>query len=63
MNKVNPFPDLTTPLQLLFLSNLSIAGEAALVANLGKTYLTKRITISISAICLNLLSYYVMFHQ
>ena len=41
MNKVNPFRALTTPLPLIFLSNLSNTDEVALVANLGKTCLAK----------------------
>ena len=36
MNKVNSFPALSTTLQLIFLSNLSITGKAALTANLFK---------------------------
>ena len=45
MNKFNPFPALTTPFPLIFLSSLSISDEVALVANLGKTYLVKYTTI------------------
>ena len=41
MNNVNPFPALTAPFPLIFLSNLSNTDEVALVANLGKTSLAK----------------------
>ena len=41
MNKVNPFLALTTPFQLVFLSNLFKIVEVALVANLNKTSLAK----------------------
>ena len=37
MKKVNPFPALTAPCPLIFLSKLSNICEVALVANLGKT--------------------------
>ena len=42
INKVNPFPALTVPSPLIFLSNLSNTKEFALVANLGKTFLAKK---------------------
>ena len=38
---MNPFPALTAPFALTFLSNLSNTEEVALVANLGKTSLAK----------------------
>ena len=41
MDKVNPFPALTAPRPLTFLSNLPNTDAVALVANLGKTYLAK----------------------
>ena len=42
MNKVNFFPALTSPFPLILFSNLPIADEALLVANLDKTYLINR---------------------
>ena len=36
MNKVNPFPALTSPFPIIFLSNLPKIDEVTLVANLGK---------------------------
>ena len=41
INEVNLFPALKTPVSLVFLSNFSFANEAALVANLCKTSLSK----------------------
>ena len=41
MNKVNPFPALMAPCPLIFLSSLYNTDEVALVANLGKTCLSK----------------------
>ena len=35
INKVNPFPALTAPLPLIFLSNLFIALDVKLLANRG----------------------------
>ena len=55
MNKVNPFPALTAPRALIFLSKLSIIDE---VANLGKTCLVKGRAMLISASLLNLPMYY-----
>ena len=49
MNKVNPFPALFTPHPLIFLPNLSITNESALVTNLGKTSLAKRTASTFSA--------------
>ena len=43
MNKVNPFPVLTAPFPLIFLSNLFIAFEAKLLTNPGKLSLAKGI--------------------
>ena len=44
INKLNTLPALTKVLPLIFLSNLSIPDEVALVANLGKTSLAKGTT-------------------
>ena len=41
MNKVNPFPAPTASCPLIFLSNLSITDEVALVAYCGKIFLIK----------------------
>ena len=41
MNKMKPFPALTTPCPLISLSNYSNTDKFALVANLGKIYLAK----------------------
>ena len=49
INKVNPFPALTTPFPLTFLSNLFIAFEAKLLTNPGKLCLDKGIAIFVSA--------------
>ena len=38
MNKLSPFPAITAPCPLIFLSNLSNTDEVALVANLNKTF-------------------------
>ena len=64
MNKVNPFPAVTSSRPLIFLSDWSFTNEAALVANLGKTSLAKgtvryisaflpRSLIVLAAACLN----------
>ena len=50
MNKVNPFPALTTPFPL-FISSLSNTDEGALVANLGKTFFAKGTKKSIGVFC------------
>ena len=67
MNQVNPFPPLTAPFPLIFLSNLSKINEIALVSNLGKTSLAKGTATFISKskqlFCLNYSSYYLMFYQ
>ena len=42
-NKVNPFPALTGPFPLIFLSNLFIAFEVKLLTNPGKLSLAKEI--------------------
>ena len=42
MSTVNPFPALTAPHQLIFLSKLSIIDEVALDSNLGKISSVKR---------------------
>ena len=41
INKVNPFPSLTGPFPLLFLSNLFVAFEVKLLTNPGKLSLAK----------------------
>ena len=41
MNKANPFPSLTSPFPLTFLSNLFIAFEVILLTNPGKLSLAK----------------------
>ena len=48
MNKVNPFPALTAPLPLVFLSNLFTTFEVILLTNPGKLSLAKGITIFVS---------------
>ena len=48
MNKVNPVSALTAHHLLIFLSTFSVTEEGALVANLDKTFLTKRTVRSIS---------------
>ena len=48
MNKVHPFAALTTPLPFTLLSNLCIADEDALVANLEKKYFSKGTVMSVS---------------
>ena len=55
INKVNPFPALTPPFPLIFLSNLFIAFEAKLLTNPGKLSLAKRIAKSVSVFFLNYL--------
>ena len=49
INKVNPFPALTVPFPLIFLSNLLIVFEVKLLTNPGKFYLAKGIAIFYSA--------------
>ena len=41
INKINPFPALTAPFSLVFLSNLFIALEVKLLTNTGKLSLAK----------------------
>ena len=41
MNKVNLFHILTTPIPIISISSFSIAKEVILVANLGKSFLSK----------------------
>ena len=48
INKVNPFPALTAPFPLIFLSRLFVASEVKLFTNPGKLSLTKRIAILVS---------------
>ena len=58
---MNPFPALTVPSPLIFLSNLSNTKEVALVANLGKTFLAKKKQQEqdlLVLFCLNYSSYY-----
>ena len=47
--KVNPFPTVTAPVALIFLSNLFIKFKAKLLTNPGKLSLAKGVTRSISA--------------
>ena len=54
MTKVNPFSALMASHSLIFLSNLSIADEVALVANFGKTPFAKGTTIFVSVSLPNL---------
>ena len=49
INKVNPFPALTAPFPLIFISNLFIAFEVKLFTNPGKLSLAKGIKTFISA--------------
>ena len=49
INKVNPFPALTAPFPLIFLSNLFIAFEVELLTNPGKLPLAIGIAMFISA--------------
>ena len=49
INKLNPFPALTAPFPLIFLSNLFIATEVKLLTNPGKLSLAKEIAIFVSA--------------
>ena len=49
INKVNPFPALTAPFPLIFLSNLFIAFEVKLLTNPGKLFPAKGITAFASA--------------
>ena len=49
INKVNPFPTLTVPFPLIFLSNLLIALEVKLLTNPGKLSLDKGIATFVSA--------------
>ena len=48
INEVNPFPALTAPFSLIFLSNLVIVFEVKLLTNPGKLSLAKRIAIFVS---------------
>ena len=48
INKVNPFPTLTTPSQLVFLSNLFIAFEVKLLTNPSKLFIAKEIATFVS---------------
>ena len=43
INKTNPFPASTAPFPSIFLSNIFIAFEAKLLANLGKLFLANEI--------------------
>ena len=49
MNNANPFPALTAPFPLIFLSNLFIAFKVKLLTNPGKLSLAKGIAICLSA--------------
>ena len=63
MNKVNPFPTLTTPCPIAFLLNLSNTDDVALVPNLGKTSSSKGTARSSNVFVLNYSSYYLKFYQ
>ena len=63
INKVNRFSAVTASRPLTFLSNLSNIDKVALVTNLGKTSLVKRVARSISAFWLNYPSYYLTSYQ
>ena len=54
INKVNPFPALTAPFLLAFVSNLFIASEVKLLTNPGKLSLAKGIAMFVSAVFLKL---------
>ena len=41
IHEVNPFPTLTAPFRLIFLSNFFIAFEAKLFTNPGKLFVAK----------------------
>ena len=56
INKVNPFPSLTTHFPLIFLSNVFIALEVKLLINPGKLSLAKGIATFASAFFLNKLT-------
>ena len=56
INKVNPFPALTAPFPLIFLSNLFIALEVQLLTNPGKLSLANGIATFVSVFSLNLLT-------
>ena len=49
INKLNPFPVLTAPFSLIYLSNLFILFEVKLLSNPGKLSLAKGISIFVSA--------------
>ena len=49
INKVNPFPALTAPFPLIFLSNLFFVFKANLLTNPGKLSLAKGIATFVSA--------------
>ena len=51
INKVNPFPNLTAPFLLIFISNLVMAFETKLFTNQGKLFLTKGIARSVGVFC------------
>ena len=48
INKANPFPALTAPFRLIFLSNLFIPFEVKLLTNPGRLSLAKGIAIFVS---------------
>ena len=62
MNQRNPFPGLTAPCPLIFLSSLSIIGKSALVTNLGKTSLTKG-TANFVSLFVSLFLIYLSYYQ
>ena len=49
INKVNPFPPLTAPFPLIFLSNLFIEFEVKLLTNQSNLSLAKGIAMFVSA--------------
>ena len=48
INEVNPFPALTAPVPLIFLSSLFIEFEVKLLTNQGKLSLAKEIAMCVS---------------
>ena len=50
INEVNPFPALTAPVPLIFLSSLFIAFEVKLLTNQGKLSLVKEIAMCVSVL-------------
>ena len=63
INKVNPFPALSFPFPLIFLSGLFIAFEAKLLTNPGKLSLAKEIVLFVSVLFPNYLTKNQKSHQ